>query len=324
MTVATTGGAANPWDSYGDVGLEDVSASDIQIPRLVIDHETATFKDPSTGQNMPGLTAVVLGMVKQRIMWDDKIDEGDKPQCKSPDHLTGYPQMRTDIPARKQFPWGTSNFTMADYPPDENGQIKLPCDACTFTKWGADNTRPSCSEQFTYILFYSDPDGNMRPGLCSFQRSGAKAARSYAASFHARRQPMFTAWTNIALTPESRGKTRYATPSFSQGGPTDSVEWPNWVDAYRSARAFLHEPPRPSTKEEDDKASAARARTTPASAAAATQLADDDPWNTAPAANPAPQAAAPPPPPARPAAAPPPPPSAPVGVPASPDDDLPF
>jgi hypothetical protein len=310
VTVATTGGGANPWDGLGDVGLEDVDASDIQMPRLTIDHDNAVFKDSSTGQSFPELNAVVLGLVKQRIMWDSQIDEGDKPQCKSPNHNEGYPQMRTDIPARKQFPWDKSNFNIADYPPNAEGQIILPCSACKFKDWGKEE-KPPCAEQFTYVLLYDDGEGQMRPGLVSFQRSGAKTARTYAGTFSTRRQPMFTVWTKILLTAESKGKTRYATPSFKQGAPTDQAEWSAYADNYRSAREFLHEPPRPATKDEDDKAAAARSRATPASATAATKLADDDPWASAapaaPVATPASAGGA-----------------TPVATPSSPDDDLPF
>lgn len=285
MTVDTIG-SSSPWGDLGDVGLEDVGAGDVQMPRLVIDHAEALFKDSTTGQKFPKLTVVMLGVVKQRIMWDSQIDDNDKPQCKSPTHEIGFPQMRTDIPVRKQFPWAKSNFNPADYPPDENGQIRLPCDNCNLKEWGADKEKPACSEQYTFGVYYQDDEGGMRPAIISFQRSGLKAARSYAGTFKAAKQPMFTVFTTMTLSAESRGKTVYATPSFTRGGASDSGMWSEYADAYRAVRDFLHQDPRPATKEEDDKAAAARSASRPASAAAATKLNEDDPWS-APAAKPA-------------------------------------
>jgi hypothetical protein len=284
MTVATTGGPASPWGDLGDVGLEDVGASDVQMPRLIIDHKAAMFKDSSTGQMFDSLEVVMLGVVKQRIMWDSQIDDNDKPQCKSPAYDIGFPQMRTDIPARKQFPWAKAVFDQADFPPDDKGQIRLPCDKCNLKDWGADKEKPPCSEQYTFGVYYKDEDGNLRPAIISFQRSGLKAARSYAGTFKAASQPMFTVWTKLTLTAESRGKTEYATPGFIRGGASESAKWAEYAEAYRSVRAFLHQDPRPATKEADEAAAAARSsRPAPASATAATKLADDDPWATSPA-----------------------------------------
>lgn len=298
MTVEpyTPGGA---WGDLGDVGLEDVSSSDIQMPRIQIDHDKAVFRDASTGVEMETLECVILGLVKQRIMWDTEVDDGDKPQCKSPNNEIGYPQLRTDIPARKQFPWARSGFAQADYPPNEEGHVQLPCASCLLAKWGADKSKPSCSEQYSFPLYYKDGDGNFRPGILSFQRSGLKAARTYVGTFGANKQPMFTVLTRMKLNPESRGKVVYATPVISRGGPSEADQWSEYADAYRNVRAFLHQAPRPATKEADEAEEAGRAaKPTPASAKAATKLTEDDPWS-APAS------------------------AAPTAAPA-PDDDLPF
>lgn len=291
MSVEVHGsGLGGAWGDLGDVGLEDVSASDIQMPRIQLLHDTGKFRDASTGVELDSLECVILGLVKQRIMWDTEVDEGDKPQCKSPNHTHGYPQMRTDIPARKQFPWSKSNFDPKDFPVTD-GQIVLPCDSCVFANWGADKSKPPCSEQYTFALYYRDAEGEMRPGLLSLQRSGMKPAKVYTGTFAAAKQPMFTVWTRISLTLESRGKVTYSVPKFTKGELSDRHEWPGFAEQYRSVREFLHQAPRPATKEEDDKEAAARSgssRPAPASAASATKLTDDDPWSTStPAAAPA-------------------------------------
>ena len=287
MTVDTyVGSSSSAWGDYGDVGLEDVGAADIQMPRIQIDHEKAVFKDSTTGQEMDTLECVILGLVKQRIMWDSTVDDGDKPQCKSSDYSLGFPQMRTDIPARKQFPWAKSNFNKEDFEPNDDGQIVLPCTTCSLNKWGKDSEKPLCSEQYTFPIYYRAPDGAMRPGMLSFQRSGLKAARTYTGTFATAKQPMFTVWTMISLRPESRGKVVYAVPLFSRGGSSDASEWPGYADQYRGAREYLHQPPRPATKEADEAEAEKKAsRPTPASATDATKISDDDVWATAEAAS---------------------------------------
>ena len=271
---------ATPWGDLGDVGLEDASAADIQMPRIQIVHEEGVFKDASTGEKVATLDCVILGLIKQRIMWDSQVDEGDRPQCKSPDFEHGYPQMRTDIPTRKQFPWDKSNFNKADFPPNDDGQIVLPCESCKLKDWGKERTdKPLCSEQYTYGLYYRDANGVMRPGLLSLQRSGIKAARTYTGTFAAARQPMFTVWTSITLRQESRGKVIYAVPTFAKGGTSDASEWQNYAEQYRGLRDLLRAAPRAATKEADEaEASSRGAARPPASAAAATALKEDDPW----------------------------------------------
>lgn len=287
MTVEVHGsGSANPWGDLGDVGLEDVGAGDIRMPRIQIDHEKAVFRNTTTNEEFAELDCVVLGLVKQRIMWDSQVDDGDKPQCKSPNFEIGYPQMREDIPARKQFPWDKSNFNKADMTPDQDGLIALPCGACNLKEWGKDRERPPCSEQYTFAIYYVGTGGEMVPAILSFQKSGIKAAKTYAGTFGARRQPMFTVWTKMTLTPESRGKTRYAVPTLARGGASDQSEWMGYGEAYRSVREYLHAKPRVA----DDQQNSGSTKPV-ASAVKATVVDEDDPWATsAPAASSGPAA----------------------------------
>lgn len=313
MTVETTsGGAVNPWAAtYGedfDDGLGDIQGSDLTIPRLQILHKRGTFKDSSNGNEFDVLTAIFLGVVKQRIMWDSEVDEGDKPQCKSPNYEVGYPQMRTDIDESKQFPWAISSFDPSTATPNDDGLIVLSCDDCSFKEWtkkGTKSVKPLCSEQWTMPLYYfMEGDSNPYPAIISFQRSGAKPAKTYAASFKAQRQPMFTVVTEVRLTQESRGTVDYCTPGFKRLGGTEAENWREYSEMYRGCRDMLHQAPRAASSDDDKEAPAAAApaaapaptRTPPPpparkppSAAAATALPSDDPWATAaPAASAAP------------------------------------
>lgn len=275
MTVEPyAAGAAAAWsgDDLEDMGLGDVSASDIKMPRLVIEHEEAMFKNTTTGELFPELNVVMLGLVKQRIMWDRTVDEGDRPQCKAPNNEIGFPQMRTDIPERKQFPWSRSNFNKDEATINEDGMIMLPCESCIFKDWGKDRERPACSEQYTFPVYYEVAPDTWAPAIMSFKSSAIKNAKTYAGSFASRKTPMFTAITKLTLTPESRSKTRYAVPHFRQVGGSSPDMWAEYKATYRSAREFLHQPPRPA----DDAPRSERSK--PASAVAATKLDDDDPW----------------------------------------------
>lgn len=269
MTIEAYGSNAGGWNpsDLADMGLGDVTASDMRMPQIVIDHEEAKFKNTTTGEVMDELEAVFLGLVKQRLMWAATVDDDDKPLCKAPDAETGYPIMRTDIPVPKQFPWDKSNFVKADQAINEDGFVQLPCNTCIFKDWGKNNERPACSEVYTFPIYYRVAGGPWAPAMISFQRSGAKAARTYAGSFASKKTPMFTAITRVTLTPLSRGKNKYATPSFSAIGTADPEEYGEYINSYRQSRDFLHRPPMNFDK-----------KPAPPSAAASTALDEDDPW----------------------------------------------
>lgn len=237
---------------FGNVGMEDVGASDLIIPRLQLDHKKAVFRDNLSKEEFPELKVIILGLVKQRIMWDDDVEEGDKPQCKSPDFDNGFPQMREDIPRVKQFPWDRSNFRKEDFPPENgmNNLITLPCNSCAFSQWGKDPrsgkaTPPPCSEQHTYPLLYTADDGDSwTTALATFQRTGIKPSKNYISSFAQSNMPMFTAYTTLTLNSMSRGSVEYAVPVFRKGEQTDRNQWGNYAEQYRSIRSFIRSAPR--------------------------------------------------------------------------------
>lgn len=277
MTVATTsGGATAPWSSedLGDLGMEDIKASELTIPRLELVHDQAAFRDRNSKAEFETLNCIILGVVKQRIMWDKEVDDGDQPQCKSPSFEVGFPQMRTDIPKEKQFPWASSNFNPADFPPGDDGLVRLPCEKCVFQEWNVQGWKnPPCAEQFTFPLLYDTGDGDFSPAILTLQRSAAKACKQYITSFKNARQPMFTVNTQLTLTLQSRGKVKYSTPNFKRLGPTDNTLWSQYADDYRSIREFLRQDPRP---RDEDGGTTSRPV---ASATKATTLEADDPWS---------------------------------------------
>lgn len=262
MTVTPSGPGTDvqPFDpnEFGNVGMEDIGVGDLVIPRLRIVHAEGVFEDNLTKQKFSKLQVILLGLVKQRIMWDDDVQEGDRPQCKSPDGDLGFPQMRKDIPAAKQFPWQASNFNEPDFPPNPeyNNLIALPCESCVFSKWVKNprtgkNDPPPCSEQHTFPLKYSADEGETwTTAIVTFQRTGIKPSKSYISSFVQSSMPMFTAVTELSLSIQTRGSVTFSVPVLKRMGATDRGEWRNYADTYRQIRSFLRTPPR--NNAEDD------------------------------------------------------------------------
>lgn len=274
MTIDTVqeGGSTMPWSDgeWGNAGLEDVSASDVILPRLSINHSEGLFEDNLSGSAFPVLKAVILGMVKQRIMWGDELEDGQKPQCKSPNAIYGFPNMRPDADANEQFPWADSVFTPEQATPVEleatkqfpngwssNGYPVIPCATCNFAEWEKDakgkNVPPRCSEQHTYILQYTgDDSGTWTTALLTLHRTGIKPSRAYVSSFAQKQQPMFTVYTELSLEQNSRGSVRYSVPKFKTIGPTDQSDWETYYETYNQVRAFVRSAPRQSDDSVDE------------------------------------------------------------------------
>lgn len=354
MTVATTGGGAvEPYDAsqFGDVGLEDISASDVAIPRLKINHSDGVFEDSLSKATFPRLQAVLLGLVKQRIFWDDDVEDGDKPLCKSPNFDYGFPNLRDDVAADKRFPWAKSNFDRSQAQPVEidangsypngwssNGLPVLPCAQCVFKEWPKNGEKggPPCAEQHTYPLLYTPDEGeSWQPALLTLQKTGIKPSRSYLSYFAQSKQPMFTSYTELTLTQQSRGSVKYSVPNLRRLEQTPREQWGEFADQYRNIRDFVRSAPRAADEEGDSTSgTTSNVNTGPAASAPAAP--------TAPQAAPQPAAAAaapsapaapstpPPAPAAEPNPAPPSPPAAPAAPAAPPaaatpvEEELPF
>ena len=325
MTVATTGGTGS-----GIVGLEDIQSTDLRVPRLKIKHAEGVFVDPMSGAEYDKLHMIVLGMVRQRTMWNKSVESGDVPQCKSPDAENGFPNIDEEKPGRVRFPWRESNFNRDDYTPDEKGRIILPCKSCVFTKWG-DKTPPPCSEVATLPVLYSPDPENEGWGVALFscQKSSLKPAMAYISSFVQRRVPIFSNEVVVTLTTATRGSVVYSTPKFKQGDLTDAADHEDFAFQYNQIREYLRRFPGGGGDQDNSEdlpetsdnthtpapGSPAAAATPPSTPAAP----PSDPWATGPSGAPPVSTPAP----AAPAAPPVAPPTASTSS-TEDDDDLPF
>lgn len=301
MTVSTTGGGAVaiPSDEdFGDIGLEDIDASDIAIPRLTIVHNEGRFKDSLSGSVYDsGLKVILLGLIKQRVFWRDDTDEGEAPLCKSPNFDYGFPQQDPEVPASKHFPWAKSNFTpdqaqpvniepSKSYPAgwSSNGLPVLPCNSCIFKEWEkGDWKQPPCAEQHTYPLLYELEEGIWQPALYTVQKTGIKPSRTYMSSFAQAKQPFFSVYTTLGLTQQRRGTVDYSVPWFSRGEPTDRNSWLEYANNFKSIREFVRSAPRRFDDDAQPEASA-NVNTPPVPTAAAPAAPASTPAQPAPTA----------------------------------------
>jgi hypothetical protein len=257
---AQTTGSLPAGLSDDDYGLEDFGTEDFVMPRLNIKHGDAVFVDNLTGQEYPEMTVVLLGLIKQRILWDADVDEGERPLCKSYDFNHGRPEV-------ERFPYKVSGFDKGAV----SAEGTLPCSSCQLKEWGSHPQRetPWCSEQHTFPLLM-EVAGGYAPAILTLQRSGIKPSRAYLSAFARTKTPLFTVKTKLALTAQKRGSVNYAVPTFVKQDDTDENEWQGFAAQYRSIREFITTPPAPKVEEDEPAASV------PASPAAAAAAASDE------------------------------------------------
>lgn len=214
----------------GIVGLEDYDPTvDGSTPRLQIVQAEAVFKDSQSGEEWSKISCIVLGRLKQRILWPPEVEEGKKakPLCKSLDFRIGLPG--------EEFPWEKSGFDKSVV-----GET-LDCGACPLKEWDSHPTRetPWCSEQSVLPLLMEVAPDVWAPTILTLQRSSLKPARKYIDSYGRAKLPLFTAFTTIELDAQKRGSVKYATPTFTKGAATEEANWPEYANQWRNLRTFL-------------------------------------------------------------------------------------
>lgn len=243
------------WDGYM-TGLEDFTAEDLKLARLVIDQKAGTFKDTLSGAEYPAVHAITLGVVKQRVMWKAAVEEESMPLCKSTDNHNGYPTT-WDKP-QNNFPWQAAGWQPSDFPKDDLGRVVLPCDSCRFKEWKShpDGKKPWCSMQHAVPLLYSEVGGEpFAQAVFTFQRSSLPSSQAYFAGFMQKGMPAFSSVCEITLSKQKRGQNDYYVPILRVLRPTSQVDWPKYAEDYMTMRDFLTRPP--TTRDENGEVVAA-------------------------------------------------------------------
>lgn len=262
-------------------GLEDLDPNEIAIPRIRVEHAKGVFIDSLTGEEFPTMYGVLLGMVRQRVMWAKEVVDGGRPQCKSSDAITGFPNMEGPD-ADSKFPWAASGLAPEAQPTDEHGRIVIACNTCPFAQWGPRKANgksdpPPCKERFTFPIMYSTKEGGVvdRAGIVSFQGSGIKPSKDYMASFVRSSKSLYTAITEISLDMQKKGMVVFSTPRYKRIGDTAESEHEAWKEEMAQLRDFLRRAPRFNGEDDGDTGSAYSmpATSSPAQATTAAQSA---------------------------------------------------
>lgn len=239
---------AVPGEYDGPEGLEDFDPNDSSIPILKIDHENGVIEDSLSGKSYSEMKLIVLGLIKQRVLWPAEMgDEAKPPMCKAYDAKIGHPD-------NKEFPWKASGFLelRPDDPDDEEIKVTLPCESCNLKEWGTHPKRdiPWCSEQHTLaVLQQINDEGLLAPALLTLQRSSIKPSTNYLSSFQRAKEGTFIVWTKITLKVRKRGTVDYAIPKFERDEPTSAEDHKFYAQKYREIRQFVQTPRR---NEDDD------------------------------------------------------------------------
>lgn len=274
-------------------GLEDFGTEDQVMPMIRIDHTHAQFVDSLSEQRYDELTVVMLGLIKQRVLWPPDVKaEGDAepPLCRSYNFNEGHPsspQKFANGTEMERFPWEASGF--------EQGSSLLPCSQCNLKDWGSHPKRdsPWCSEQHNFAMLIPQENGTFVPCLFQIQRSGLKPSRQYLSSFANSNQPLFTVYTKITLEAKKMGSNPFAVPKFERQHATEQANFPEFSSMYRGVRDFLQTPRTDDEEETTDDLSAETPVAAPVSQPQAQQPAPAPaaPQQPAQQAAPAPQAA---------------------------------
>lgn len=213
-------------------GLEDFDPStDLVMPMLRIDNDKAELVDNLSGERFDSLEVVMLGLVKQRVLWPAEMGDGEPlpPLCRSYDFLLGRPDV-------DRFPEKASGLKVV-------GDEPLDCAHCALKDWGSNPKSETswCTEQWNFVLMTPAGDG-YAPAQFTVQRSGMKDARAYLSSFQRATQPLFVCTTVITLDARKRGSVKYAVPQYKRGALTPLEYHDEWKSTYRRIREWLQTP----------------------------------------------------------------------------------
>jgi hypothetical protein len=195
-------------------GLESVDANDVALALIKIDHDAGRFVDSLTGEEYPEIDGVLLGLLKQRVMWADDLENSTGPLCKSRDAITGVP--------REEFPW---DHFKAKGGAEPTGSETIACDSCPLAQWGSHPSKnsPWCALQYTFPVAIGDSE--TVTGLLTFQRSAVSATKGYIGGFIRDRKPLFTHRTKITLEQARKGNSKkYCVPKFVRGDSVNDIE----------------------------------------------------------------------------------------------------
>lgn len=260
----------------GYTGMDDLSNDDLTMPRLQIgsNERAGVFIDGLSGEHLESVDVIILGIVKQRILWPSSMGATkSQPLCRSLDFETGTPDPGNDE-FKSKFPWAASGYDEATVAA-EGGN--LSCAACPLKEWGShpdpDKKAPWCNEQIVLAILLGPA---FAPAILTVQGSNLKPTKSYLTSFKRDKLPPFTCHTKITLDVQTRGTVTYSVATFTKAEATDQALWGEYVTTYQGIERFVKTP----RVREDAVVEAAAAPAAPTAAATPTPAAPAAPTAT--------------------------------------------
>lgn len=231
---------------FANTGLEDMSTSDLVLPRIKIVQTEGMWQDNLSQIKRPVLRFIPLGLVKQRVLFHHNVEDNDVPMCKSSDFENGFPN--PDAPRQKSFPWEIAGLNPADFPADAEGNQKVPCAGCKLKDWGSSpiGDTPYCSEQWTLPIYFDTSDegiGEWAPAILTLQKSSIKPIRTFFTQFAQSNKPPFEAIAQGTLRVQQRGQVTYSIPTFTRESESPRERWLEFYEQYQDMRNFLTRPP---------------------------------------------------------------------------------
>lgn len=224
------------------IGLGDMNQGDLSIPRLQIVNKKGVFKDSLSNTEFSQIPTIILGLVKQRTLWPEKVGTTvAKPMCRSNDFEHGFVNMKQpDHP----FPWPQSGLGQQHVLPREDGQLTFNCSDCSLKTWKGQE-KPPCNEVWTIPLLM-DPyqNGSWVPAVLNLSKTNIPLIKKYLGGFVATNDAAFTTITWMELMLLKRGDNDYSNIVLKRGERTDSAMWGEWTDLYMEMREFLTQEPR--------------------------------------------------------------------------------
>lgn len=153
------------------LGTDTLGRDDLAIPRLILvqsqhqdlpDHmqHVGLYYNTTTGEYKPVVSAVMLGIAKQRVAFPRDFSRDSKALCGSDDAIMPRDEYKGN--------------TVADTKLNEDVFIGQQCGACPLSQFSADGISPMCALSYNYGMI--DADSGI-PFVFRAQRTGLSAAR---------------------------------------------------------------------------------------------------------------------------------------------------
>lgn len=173
----------------GILGLENLSAEDIKMPRIKICQPLSSevsdekakagqFYNVTEDTAMDEINVRLLKITKSRVRWDEEFKRGDKPLCRSLD-------------AQTSATTGES------------------CANCSYSKWNNGN-RPQCQQGYTWLGLLDDD----KPFRISIKGSALAPTKSFLTECMRLNVPPFTFQVKITTEKKKDEKGTYYVPKY--------------------------------------------------------------------------------------------------------------